>query len=119
MIGLTAVAFSTSASEMAVSIGSSLESKAGLTLGNVARSNVFNVLSILGIAALVVPLVVSLQRVRLDVPLGIGVAVPELLLAASGVIGRREGALLVGGLLAHTGVLISQAGCPDRAGQVS
>lgn len=117
VVGLTVVAFGTSAPELAVSIGSSLSGQTALALGNVVGSNIFNVLFILGIAALVAPIGVSAQLVRLDVPLGIGVAVGVLLLAADGAVSRSDGLVLMGGIVAYTVVLAlySQAGSGDEA----
>ena len=115
VVGLTVVAFGTSAPELAVSVGASLSGQANLALGNVVGSNIFNVLFILGASALVAPLVVSSQLVRLDVPLGIAISIVTLLLAVDGTIGRVDGLLLFGGLLAYTAFLMQQA----RAGGAS
>jgi cation:H+ antiporter len=72
VIGLTVVAFGTSAPELAVSVQSGLAGQSGIAVGNIVGSNIFNVLMVLGLSALITPLVVSLQLVRLDVPLMIG-----------------------------------------------
>ena len=106
VVGLTVVALGTSAPELAVSVGSSLAGQTELALGNVVGSNIFNVLFTLGVTALVAPLAVSSQLVRLDVPLGIGAAVGTLLLALDGTIGPLDGAILVTVLVVYTGVLI-------------
>ncbi|MGF1571141.1 MAG: calcium/sodium antiporter [Nodosilinea sp.] len=74
IIGLTIVAYGTSAPEMAVSVQSSLAGQGDIALGNVIGSNIFNVLTILGLSALVAPLVVAQQLIRLDVPIMIGVS---------------------------------------------
>ncbi|HQH70322.1 MAG TPA: sodium:calcium antiporter, partial [Candidatus Hydrogenedentes bacterium] len=74
IIGLTVVAYGTSAPELAVSARASLTGDAGVALGNVVGSNIFNVLFILGIAAIMSPLTISSQLVRLDVPVMIGVS---------------------------------------------
>jgi len=116
VVGLTVVAFGTSAPELAVSIGSSLAGQADVALGNVVGSNIFNVLFILGIAAVVAPLTAAARLVRLDVPLGIGVSVITLGLALDGAIGRTDGLLLVAGIVLYTSLLIVQArsqGAPD------
>jgi cation:H+ antiporter len=63
VIGLTVVAFGTSAPEMAVSVQSALSGQADIALGNVVGSNIINVLFILGISAIIVPLVVAQQFV--------------------------------------------------------
>ena len=69
IIGLTIVAYGTSAPEMSVSIMSSYSGQADIAVGNVVGSNIFNVLFILGISALVAPLIVAQQLIRLDVPI--------------------------------------------------
>jgi cation:H+ antiporter len=109
IIGLTVVAFGTSAPELAVSIKSAYTGQADMAIGNVVGSNIFNVLFILGLAALIRPLVVSQQLVRQEVPLMIAVSVLVLLLAVDGKIGRADGALLVFGLFAYVGFLIRQS----------
>lgn len=109
VIGLTVVAFGTSAPELAVSIQASSAGQGDIALGNVVGSNIANVLLILGISALIVPLVVSEQLVRLDVPLMIGASMLLLLLALDGTIGPWDGALLFGGVVVYTAVLIRQS----------
>lgn len=109
VVGLTVVAFGTSAPELAVSIGASLSGQANVALGNVVGSNIFNVLFILGAAAVITPLTAANRLVRLDVPLGIGVSGITLLLALDGAIGRVDGILLVSGLVLYTGALIVQS----------
>lgn len=119
VVGLTVVAFGTSAPELAVSIGSSLSGQADVALGNVVGSNIFNVLFILGAAAVVTPLAAAARLVRLDVPLGIGVSVAMLVLAIDGVIGRFDGLLLVGGIIAYTGLLIAHSRSPENTASLS
>ncbi|MDX1653655.1 MAG: calcium/sodium antiporter [Candidatus Competibacteraceae bacterium] len=102
VVGLTVVAFGTSAPELAVSVQSALSGSADIALGNVVGSNIFNVLFILGLSALISPLVVSLSLIRRDVPLMVGVSVLLYLLALNGIIGRLEGALLFAGIVAYT-----------------
>lgn len=109
VIGLTIVAFGTSAPEMAVSVGASWSGQADLALGNVVGSNIFNVLFILGLSALVVPLVVSQQLVRLDVPLMIIASFLLLLMGLDGQISRLEGVILFAGILTYTVFLIVQS----------
>ena len=100
VVGLTVVALGTSAPELAVGVRSALAGQADLAVGNVVGSNILNVLLILGMAALIAPLAVAQQLVRLDVPLMIGVSLLLWALAADGALGRADGALLVlGGVL--------------------
>ena len=102
VIGLTVVAYGTSTPELVVSLQSSLRGQSDIALGNVLGSNIFNVLFILGVSALIIPLRVSQQLVRFDVPLMVGLSVLVGLMAWDGNIGRGEGALLVAGLLVYT-----------------
>src|SRR5690606_2030390 len=69
VIGLTVVAFGTSAPELGVSLQAAMRGAADVSVGNVVGSNICNVLLILGMSALVAPLIVSSQLIRLDVPL--------------------------------------------------
>jgi cation:H+ antiporter len=109
IIGLTVVSFGTSAPELAVSIQASLSGQADIALGNVVGSNIFNVLAILGISAVVSSLVVSRQLVRLDVPVMIGVSLLLWLMALDGTISRTDGLILLLGTVGYTGFLLLQA----------
>jgi len=106
IIGLTVVAFGTSAPEFAVSFQSALAGQATIAVGNVVGSNIFNILLILGLAALITPLVVSAQLIRFDVPLMIGGSLAVLALAWDGSFSRLDGLLLFAGLLLYLGILI-------------
>jgi cation:H+ antiporter len=108
VIGLTVVAFGTSSPELAVSIKAALSGQANIALGNVVGSNIFNVLFILGLSALVSRLVVSQQLVRLDVPLMISVSVVVLIFAWDQKLARVEGLLLFSGLVLYILFLIRQ-----------
>jgi cation:H+ antiporter len=109
VIGLTVVAFGTSAPELAVSTASSLSGQANIAVGNVVGSNTFNTLFILGLSALIVPLTVSSQLIRLDVPLMVFVSVLCWLFSLNGVVGRGEGICLFSGLVIYTVFLIRQS----------
>lgn len=102
IIGLTIVAYGTSSPELAVSTQSSLAGQADIALGNVVGSNIFNVLFILGLSAIVAPLVVAQQLIRIDVPIMIAVSGLTLLLGLDGNIGRLDGILLFAGAIAYT-----------------
>jgi len=95
VIGLTIVAFGTSSPELAVSVKAAMSGQPNIALGNVVGSNVFNVLFILGVSALVAPLIVSQRLVRLDVPLMIGVSALMMILALDGRLDRADGTVLV------------------------
>jgi cation:H+ antiporter len=117
IIGLTVVAFGTSAPEMAVSVRSALSGEGGadIAIGNVVGSNIFNILFILGLSAAIAPLVVSQRLVRFDVPLMIGVSVLLLLLALDGRLDRLDGAVLFGGIVAYTIFAIVQGRRESKA----
>jgi cation:H+ antiporter len=108
VIGLTIVAYGTSAPEMAVSVMSSYAGQADIAVGNVVGSNIFNVLLILGSAALVTPLVVAQQLIRLDVPIMIGVSVLMLAFGWDGKISSVDGIILFLGAITYTVFLILQ-----------
>ena len=101
VVGLTVVSFGTSAPELAVSVSGSLTGEADVAVGNIVGSNVMNVLLILGLAAVITPLLVRDRLVRFDVPLLIGVSLAAWLMSADGVIGRVEGTILVSALLLY------------------
>ncbi len=103
VIGLTVVAFGTSSPELAVSLSSSLDGRAGLAMGNVVGSNVFNVLFILGASALVAPLLVHRDLIRRETPLLVAVSALLLLAALGGRLSRLEGAALTAGLVVYLG----------------
>jgi len=109
VVGLTVVAFGTSAPELAVSLVSSFNGGGDLALGNVIGSNVFNILVILGLSAVIIPLVVAQQLVRFDVPVMIGISFLLYFLGMDGVIGRWDGVLLAGGVISYTLFLIYQS----------
>jgi cation:H+ antiporter len=102
VIGLTVVAFGTSAPELAVSVMAAWKGQAGIALGNVVGSNICNVLLILGLSAVVAPLVVARQVVRLEVPIMIGTSLLLILFALDGNLVRWEGGLLFAGVIGYT-----------------
>lgn len=69
MVGLTVVAFGTSAPEFVVSLTSALKGSADIAIGNVVGSNIFNILAIVGITALVTPLSITASTVRKEIPM--------------------------------------------------
>lgn len=95
VVGLTVVAFGTSAPELAVSVGASRSGQAGLAIGNVVGSNIANVLLVLGASAAVGGgLLVAQKIVRVDVPLMVAASVAVLIMSLDGNISTIEGAVL-------------------------
>ncbi len=109
VVGLTVVAFGTSSPELAVSVQAAMSGQVDIALGNVVGSNIFNVLFILGISALIVPLVVSAQIVRQEVPIMIGASLLLGAFALNGSIARWEAGVLFALLLVYTAFLIIQS----------
>ena len=106
VVGLTVVAFGTSSPELVVSLGATLEGSDSIAVGNVVGSNIYNILLILGVAALLRPLLVRQQLVRFDVPLVIAVSVLMWLLVLDGSLSAAEGAALVALLLLYISVTV-------------
>lgn len=102
VVGLTVVAMGTSAPELVVSVVSSWQGKADIAYGNVVGSNLCNILLILGLSAVIAPLGVDRKLVRVDTPIMIGAAVLAYALSYDGRIGRLDGLVLVGLLVAYT-----------------
>ncbi len=109
IVGLTVVAFGTSSPELAVSVIAALEGEGDIAVGNVVGSNIFNVLFILGLSAVVAPLTVALQIIRLDVPLMILVSLLMLGFSWDRLIAPWEGGILFCGILAYLAFLIYTA----------
>jgi cation:H+ antiporter len=109
VVGLTIVAFGTSAPEVAVSVGAVLDGKMDIAVGNVVGSNIFNVLFILGVSALIVPLVVNIQLIRQEVPIMIGASLLLLALGMDGKLSMLDGGILFGLLIAYTAFLVIQS----------
>lgn len=109
VVGLTVVAFGTSAPELAINIQSALGGQPDIALGNVIGSNIFNILFILGLSALITPLLVDSQLIRLDVPLMILASIIVYLLALDGALSTLEGGLLFGSMLFYLTFIIRQS----------
>lgn len=109
VVGLTVVAFGTSAPEIAVSVGAVLNGTTDIATGNVVGSNIFNVLFILGLSALITPLVVNLQLIRQEVPIMIGASVLLVLLSLDGELSWSDGGILTVLMVAYTAFLIVQS----------
>lgn len=108
VVGLTVVAFGTSAPEMAVSVKAAFSGQAELAIANVVGSNIFNILFILGLAAVIMPLIVSQQLIRQDVPIMIAISVMALWMIQDGMIGKLEATILFAGVVLYTVFLFYQ-----------
>lgn len=114
VVGLTVVAFGTSTPELAASVGASLSGLPDLALGNVVGSNIANVLIILGLSAVIIPLLVHEQIIRREVPIMIATSLVVLLMAWNGSISQLESMLLLAVFVAYTVFLIVGARTAGR-----
>ncbi len=102
VIGLTVVAFGTSAPELVVSVVSSIKAKSMIAVGNVVGSNICNIALVLGAAAVFQPIASQPSVVRRDIPIMLAVSVYLLLLSLNSHLGRLEGFTLFAGVIAYT-----------------
>ena len=109
IIGLTIVALGSSAPQMAVSLQAMLAHNQDIAVGSVIGSSIFNILVILGLSALIIPLRVSRQVVRLDIPLMIGASLLVCLLAWNEELSRTDGIILLAALVLYLGLLLRQS----------
>ncbi len=107
-LGLTVVALSSSAPQMAVGLQAALNESPDIAVGSVIGSNIFNVLVTLGLSALIIPLRVARQMVRVDLPLMIGATALVAALAWNGELSRLDGAILLLGLAGYIAVVLRQ-----------
>ena len=119
IIGLTIVAFGTSAPELAVSVSAALKGSNDIAIGNVVGSNIFNLLIVVGLSAFISPLNVQKSMIKKDYPLSIiaavllGVLAMDTLFGKSNMeLGRTDGMILLAGFAE-----IGRASCRERVCQ--
>jgi cation:H+ antiporter len=106
VIGLTVVSVGTSFPELAIGVIAAVEGKGSLAVGNIAGTNILNILFILGLSAVIRPLPTRLMSIKLDVPVMIASATALLVMSLDGVITRVEGLLLFVASIVYTYALI-------------
>ena len=107
VIGLTIVAFGTSAPELATSIISSANESVGIAIGNILGSNICNVMLILGLSAIIATLPIQKDSLKVDLPMVVGASILIILFGETGgEIDRLEGVVLTVILIAYTAYLI-------------
>lgn len=116
VVGLTVVAFGTSAPEVLVSVKAALAGQGDLAVGNVLGSNLFNIGVILGITALLSPMKVQFQLLKIDAPVMVGIALLVPFLLMDGMVSRLEGSFLVVGILIYVvaNVIIARRTAPPE-----
>ncbi|MFA5710184.1 calcium/sodium antiporter [Mycolicibacterium sp.] len=109
LVGLTVVSIGTSMPELAVGLRAAASGNGSLAVGNIAGTNIVNVLLILGLSALIRPLSLHLRTPKLDLPMMTAAALLLWLLAADGTLAMSGGAVLTVAALLYTAVLIVSA----------
>ncbi len=117
IVGLTIVAIGTSMPEITVSTTAALTGSTELALGNVVGSNIFNVLLILGIAAVILPLSVHVSLIRQEVPVMVGFSLLLFGLLLDGSLSAIESGLLLALGIGYLLLLVVQARRAARAGE--
>ena len=102
VIGLTVVAFGTSAPELVVSLVSAFKGKSMIALGNVVGSNICNITLVLGATAMLQPVTTQRVVINRDIPLMLIISLGLLLLSVNSLISRVEGIVLMAGIVAYT-----------------
>lgn len=98
LIGLTIVGFGTSTPELLVSLQAALENQPGIAIGNILGSNIANILLILGISALIAPLLIPFRQMTRDLAFMLAASAAIWVMMLDGSVSRLDGALLLGGL---------------------
>ena len=109
LIGLTVVAFGSSAPQLAVSVQAAAAENADIAVGSVIGGNIFNTLVTLGFSALIIPLRVSRQLISLDIPLMILASLLVFGLAFNEELGRLDGLVMLGAFALYLGLLLRQS----------
>ena len=109
VVGLTIVAFGTSAPEFLVSFIAMLNDSSGISVGNIIGSNICNLALIMGVAALVTPLPIAASSLRLQYPIMFVASAALFITAVNGRIGHIEGIVLFAGLLTFVAYTLRDA----------
>ena len=109
IIVLTIVAMGTSAPETAVSITASLGGNNGISLGNIIGSNIFNLLMVIGISAVIIPFNSDKEILKRDMLWNIAITVLLLVLIFDGSLSRLDGVILLAGIAAYLTVVVRSA----------
>lgn len=118
VIGLTIVAFGTSMPEMVVSLFSAIQGKTSMAIGNVVGSNIFNTLAIMGVTAMICPVICTKQNLHVDIPLSVWVSGLLLLLSLfGGGLAWYDGVILLFGCVAFIlySIYLAKRGRKDNA----
>jgi cation:H+ antiporter len=114
VVGLTIVSIGTSAPELAVGVVAAVEDNGALAVGNIAGTNVVNLLLVLGLSALLAPLALEMRTLRFELPVMAGAAILLWLLVLDGVLSRFDGLVLAVGAVGYTVAVVRAARRENR-----
>ena len=117
VVGLTIVAFGTSAPELAVSMNASYTGQSDVSIGNVIGSNIANIGLILGLSALIQPIHIDIKLIRIDIPIMIATSIIFCLLILDSKLTRVDGVLLMAGIITFTAFNVLKARDVKRVAQ--
>lgn len=109
VVGLTVISVGTSAPELAIGIDSALNDAGPLAIGNVAGTNIVNLLLVLGLSAAIAPLAITVPTIRRDLPVMAVIGVLLLALCWDGTLSRLDGAVLLAIAVGYTILIVVQA----------
>ena len=109
VVGLTVVAFGTSAPELLVSLRAALAGNPDIAMGNIVGSNICNLSLVLGVMAVILPIGVNTDSIKIDWPVTMGVSLLLFLLVLDGWVNTWEGALFVSLLIIYTVLIIRKS----------
>ncbi len=109
VIGLTVVSFGTSAPELLISIQSALAGSPDMAMGNVIGSNICNLALVLGITAILAPIPVNANSIKIDWPMAMGSALLLFVLVAEGYLERGEGIFFVFVIVLYVAFLLNRS----------
>jgi cation:H+ antiporter len=120
VVGLTVVAFGTSAPELVVSVKANLDGNGGMAIGNVVGSNICNIALVLGLGAVIFPLAIQRQVIRREMPVLLVASTVFLLMMRDGVMDRLEAGVLFGGIILYiiTSLVEAKKEDPDSSDDI-
>tara|TARA_B110000881_G_scaffold221643_1_gene252900 strand:- start:7350 stop:8306 length:957 start_codon:yes stop_codon:yes gene_type:complete len=121
VVGLTVVAFGTSAPELVVSVKANLDGQGGMAIGNVVGSNICNIALVLGFGAVIFPIAIPRQVIRREIPILLVASVVFLLMMRDGTMERLEAGVLFSGIVLYviTSLVEARKEDPNQSEDIS
>ena len=120
VVGLTVVAFGTSAPELVVSVKANFDGNGGMAIGNVVGSNICNIALVLGMGAVIFPIAIQRQVIKREMPILLVASTVFLLMMRDGVMDQLEAGILFGGILLYiiTSLVEAKKENPDESDEI-